>query len=96
MPKSIGKAKTQLVFDSDEEEASSSSKSRRAEILDELLASPSTASNKPKPKPAATVTAPATPPASRPALLPTPPPLPVYHLKLEDFNIEDIVVKVSV
>ena len=94
MPKSIGKAKRQLVFDSDEEEASSSSKSRRAEILDELLASPLTASN--KPKPAATVTAPATPPASRQALLPTPPPLPVYHLKLEDFNIEDIVVKVSV
>ena len=101
LPKSIGKVKRRLQFESDEEEGGPCiSKSRKAQILDELL--PSTSTADPKPKPPAAVTTPAATPAStstatvdgRPALLATPT-LPVYHLRLEDFKIEDIVVKVS-
>lgn len=97
MPKSIG-GKRRLVFESDEEEGEDQPRSKRAQVLEEYMNQ-----TEPEPKPSTSTAAenrPATnrPTANtsteRPALLPTPT-LPVYHLRLEDFDINDIVVNVS-
>ena len=89
----MSKAKRKIVLNSDEEEAPPESKSKRSQILDELMGGPSTSTGK---STSSTPAASEHGPAPRAALLPTPPTLPVFHLKLEDFRIEDIVVNVSV
>ena len=90
MPKLAGKAKRRLIFaeDSDEEEAAPSQPkiSKRAAALEEYFSQVDG-------KPGTSTAAPPKPP-------PPPQPqteasdLPVYHLKIENFNIDDLMVQV--
>ena len=84
------------MFES-EEEGEDQPRSKRAQVLEEYMNQ-----TEPEPKPSTSTAAenrpttnrPTATATERPALLPTPT-LPVYHLRLEDFDINDIVVNVS-
>ena len=84
MPKPSGKVKRRLYFEkSDEDDSPTPKLSKKAQVLEDYFAQ-----NKPQ------AARPSTSRAGCP-LLPTPE-LQVYHLKIEDNNVSDIVVKVCI
>lgn len=91
MPKLAGKAKRRLVFaeDSDEEEAAppQTKISKRAAALEEYFSQVDG-------KPGTSTAAPLRPPPPPPQPQTEASDLPVFHLKIENFNIDDLMVQV--
>ena len=84
MPKLSGKVKRRLYFEeSDEDDSPTPKLSKKAQVLEDYF----TQNNPPAARPSTS--------RARSPLLPTPE-LPVYHLKIEDYNVGDIVVKVCI
>ena len=84
MPKPSGKVNCCLYFEeSDEDDSSTPKLSKKAQVLEDYF----TQNNPPAARPSTS--------RARSPLLPTPE-LPVYHLKIEDYNVGDIVVKVCI
>ena len=91
LPKPIGKAKRKLVVDdSDEEEEEEQPMSKSAKRAATRAATLEEYFKQAEPSTSAKSTG-----VNKAPLLPTPDStLPVYHLRIEDFNVDDIVVKV--
>ena len=91
LPKPIGKAKRKLVLDdSDEEEEEEQPMSKSAKRAATRAATLEEYFKQAEPSTSAKSTG-----VNKAPLLPTPDStLPVYHLRIEDFNVDDIVVKV--